>query len=109
MYEIAQWNGKQELAGLESTTISIDPILLDDVILKLMNEDTTIEDDVIDIDFNFGVKKADRYDYCFALFSGILSSLISKYVKMSGDLNIDLENIDFAQFMHLAKDINIKV
>ena len=72
-----------------------------------MNEDTTIEDDVIDIDFNFGVKKADRYDYCFALFSGILSTVISKYVKMSGD--IDLENIDFVQFMHLAKDINIKV
>ena len=109
MYEITQWNGKKELAGLESTTISIDPILLNDAILKLMNKDTTIEDDVIDIDFNFGVKKADRYDYCFALFSGILSSLISKYVKMSGDLNIDLENIDFAQFMHLAKDINIKV
>ena len=109
MYEITQWNGKKELAGLESTTISIDPILLNDAILKLMNKDTTIEDDVIDIDFNFGVKKADRYDYCFALFSGILSSLISKYVKMSGDLDIDLENIDFAQFMHLAKDINIKV
>ena len=109
MYEIAQWNGKQELAELDNTTISIDPILLNDAILKLMNEDTTIEDDVIDIDFNFGVKKADRYDYCFALFSGILSSLISKYVKMSGDLDIDLENIDFVQFMHLAKDINIKV
>lgn len=109
MYEIAQWNGKQELAGLESTTISIDPILLDDVILKLMNEDTTIEDDVIDIDFNFGVKKADRYDYCFALFSGILSTVISKYVKMGGDIDINLENIDFVQFMHLAKDINIKV
>ena len=69
MYEIAQWNGKQELAELDNTTISIDPILLNDAILKLMNEDTTIEDDVIDIDFNFGVKKADRYDYCFALFS----------------------------------------
>ena len=107
MYEITQWNGKQELAELDNTTISIDPILLNDAILKLMNEDTTIEDDVIDIDFHFGVKKADRYDYCFALFSGILSSLISKYVKMSGD--IDLENIDFAQFMHLVKDINIKV
>lgn len=107
MYEITQWNGKQELAELDNTTISIDPILLNDAILKLMNEDTTIEDDVIDIDFHFGVKKADRYDYCFALFSGILSSLISKYVKMSGD--IDLENIDFAQFMHLSKDINIKV
>lgn len=65
MYEIAQWNGKQELAELDNTTISIDPILLNDAILKLMNEDTTIEDDVIDIDFNFGVKKADRYDYCF--------------------------------------------
>lgn len=109
MYEIAQWNGKQELAELDNTTISIDPILLNDAILKLMNEDTTIEDDVIDIDFNFGVKKADRYDYCFALFSGVLSSLISKYVKMSGDLDIDLEKMDFAQFMHLAKDINIKV
>lgn len=109
MYEITQWNGKQELAELDNTTISIDPILLNDAILKLMNEDTTIEDDVIDIDFNFGVKKADRYDYCFALFSGILSSLISKHVKMSGDLDIDLEKMDFAQFMHLAKDINIKV
>lgn len=109
MYEITQWNGKKELAGLESTTISIDPILLNDAILKLMNKDTTIEDDVIDIDFNFGVKKADRYDYCFALFSGILSSLISKYVKISGDLDIDLEKMDFVQFMHLAKDINIKV
>lgn len=109
MYEIAQWNGKQELAELDNTTISIDPILLNDAILKLMNKDTTIEDDVIDIDFNFGVKKADRYDYCFALFSGVLSSLISKYVKMSGDLDIDLEKMDFAQFMHLAKDINIKV
>lgn len=109
MYEITQWNGKQELAELDNTTISIDPILLNDAILKLMNKDTTIEDDVIDIDFNFGVKKADRYDYCFALFSGVLSSLISKYVKMSGDLDIDLEKMDFAQFMHLAKDINIKV
>lgn len=109
MYEITQWNGKQELAELDNTTISIDPILLNDAILKLMNEDTTIEDDVIDIDFHFGVKKADRYDYCFALFSGVLSSLISKYVKMSGDLDIDLEKMDFAQFMHLAKDINIKV
>lgn len=109
MYEIAQWNGKQELAELDNTTISIDPILLNDAILKLMNEDTTIEDDVIDIDFNFGVKKADRYDYCFALFSGILSTVISKYVKMGGDIDINLENIDFVQFMHLAKDINIKV
>ena len=109
MYEITQWNGKQELAELDTTTISIDPILLNDAILKLMNEDTTIEDDVIDIDFNFGVKKADRYDYCFALFSGILSSLISKYVKMSGDLDIDLEKMDFAQLIHLVKDINIKV
>ena len=61
MYEITQWNGKQELAELDNTTISIDPILLNDAILKLMNEDTTIEDDVIDIDFNFGLKKADRY------------------------------------------------
>lgn len=109
MYEIAQWNGKQELAELDNTTISIDPILLNDAILKLMNEDTTIEDDVIDIDFHFGVKKADRYDYCFALFSGILSTVISKYVKMGGDIDINLENIDFVQFMHLAKDINIKV
>ena len=109
MYEIAQWNGKQELAELDNTTISVDPILLNDAILKLMNEDTTIEDDVIDIDFNFGVKKADRYDYCFALFSGILSTVISKYVKMGGDIDINLENIDFVQFMHLAKDINIKV
>lgn len=109
MYEITQWNGKQELAELDNTTISIDPILLNDAILKLMNEDTTIEDDVIDIDFNFGVKKADRYDYCFALFSGILSSLISKYVKMSGDLDIDLEKMDFAQLLYLVKDINIKV
>lgn len=107
MYEITQWNGKQELAELDNTTISIDPILLNDAILKLMNEDTTIEDDVIDIDFNFGVKKADRYDYCFALFSGILSSLISKYVKMSEDL--DLEKMDFAQLIHLVKDINTKV
>lgn len=107
MYEITQWNGKQELAELDSTTISIDPILLNDAILKLMNEDTTIEDDVIDIDFNLGVKKADRYDYCFAIFSGILSSLINKYVKMSGDL--DLEKMDFAQLIHLVKDINIKV
>lgn len=57
MYEITQWNGKQELAELDTTTISIDPILLNDA---------------IDIDFNFGVKKADRYDYCLALFSGIL-------------------------------------
>ena len=109
MYEITQWNGKQELAELDNTTISIDPILLNDAILKLMNKDTTIEDDVIDIDFNFGVKKADRYDYCFALFSGILSSLISKYVKMSGDLDIDLEKMDFAQLLYLVKDINIKV
>ena len=107
MYEITQWNGKQEPAELDNTTISIDPILLNDAILKLMNEDTTIEDNVIDIDFNFGVKKADRYDYCFALFSGILSSLISKYVKMSEDL--DLEKMDFAQLIHLVKDINIKV
>lgn len=107
MYEITQWKGKQELAELDNTTISIDPILLNDAILKLMNEDTTIEDDVIDIDFNFGVKKADRYDYCFALFSGILSSLISKYVKMSEDL--DFEKMDFAQLIHLVKDINIKV
>lgn len=107
MYEITQWNGKQELAELDNTTILIDPILLNDAILKLMNEDTTIEDDIIDIDFNFGVKKADRYDYCFAIFSGILSSLISKYVKMSGDL--DLEKMDFAQLIHLVKDINIKV
>ena len=109
MYEITQWNGRQELAELDNTTISIDPILLNDAILKLMNKDTTIEDDVIDIDFNFGVKKADRYDYCFALFSGILSSLISKYVKMSGDLDIDLEKMDFAQLLYLVKDINIKV
>ena len=109
MYEITQWNGKQELAELDNTTISIDPILLNDAILKLMNKGTTIEDDVIDIDFNFGVKKADRYDYCFALFSGILSSLISKYVKMSGDLDIDLEKMDFAQLLYLVKDINIKV
>lgn len=109
MYEITQWNGKQELAELDNTTISIDPILLNDAILKLMNKDTTIEDDVIDIDFNFGVKKADRYDYCFALFSGILSSLISKYVKMSGNLDIDLEKMDFAQLLYLVKDINIKV
>ena len=109
MYEITQWNGKQELAELDNTTISIDPILLNDAILKLMNKDTTIEDDVIDIDFNFGVKKADRYDYCFALFSGILSSLISKYVKMSGDLDIDLEKMDFAQLIYSVKDINIKV
>ena len=94
---------------LDNTTISIDPILLNDAILKLMNKDTTIEDDVIDIDFNFGVKKADRYDYCFALFSGILSSLISKYVKMSGDLDIDLEKMDFAQLIYSVKDINIKV
>ena len=107
MYEITQWNGKQELAELDNTTISIDPILLNDAILKLMNEDTTIEDDVIDIDFNFGLKKADRYDYCFALFSGILSSLISNYVKMSEDL--DFEKMDFAQLIHLVKDINIKV
>lgn len=107
MYEITQWNGKQELAELDNTTISIDPILLNDAILKLMNEDTTIEDDVIDIDFNFGVKKADRYDYCFAIFSGILSFLISKYVKMSEDL--DFEKMDFAQLIHLVKDINIKV
>lgn len=107
MYEITQWSGKQELAELDNTTISIDPILLNDAILKLMNEDTTIEDDVIDIDFNFGLKKADRYDYCFAIFSGILSSLISKYVKMSEDL--DLEKMDFAQLIHLVKDINIKV
>lgn len=107
MYEITQWNGKQQLAELDNTTISIDPILLNDAILELMNEDTTIEDDVIDIDFNFGVKKADRYDYCFAIFSGILSSLISKYVKMSEDL--DFEKMDFAQLIHLVKDINIKV
>ena len=106
MYEITQWNGKQELAELDNTTISIDPILLNDAILKLMNEDITIEDDVIDIDFNFGVKKADRYDYCFALFSGILSSLISKYVKMSEDL--DFEKMDFAQLIHSVKDINSK-
>lgn len=52
MYEITQWNGKQELAELDNTTISIDPILLNDAILKLMNKDTTIEDDVIDIDFH---------------------------------------------------------
>lgn len=69
MYEITQWNGKQELAELDNTTISIDPILLNDAILKLMNKDTTIEDDVIDIDFNFGVKKADRYDYCLAILA----------------------------------------
>ena len=105
MYEITQWKGKQELAELDNTTISIDPILLNDAILKLMNEDTTIEDDVIDIDFNFGLKKADRYDYCFALFSGILSSLISNYVKMSEDL--DFEKMDFAQLIHLVKDINL--
>ena len=28
---------------------------------------------------------------------------------MGGDIDINLENIDFVQFMHLAKDINIKV
>lgn len=49
MYEITQWNGKQELAELDNTTISIDPILLNDAILKLMNKDTTIEDDVVSV------------------------------------------------------------
>ena len=43
MYEIAQWNGKQELAELDNTTISIDPILLNDAILKLNITDHLIQ------------------------------------------------------------------
>ena len=37
MYEITtQWNGKKELAELDNTTISIDPILLNDVSVRLI-------------------------------------------------------------------------
>lgn len=79
MYEITGWNGNALDANGQEQKILIEKLLLDDSILNAFNGD--INDDVIDIEFVKGVKKADSIDYCFATFCGVLSFLVDRAIR----------------------------
>lgn len=83
MYELTCWNSQQK--------VLIEKTLLDDSILNSFDGD--IYEDVIDIEYAAHVKKVDRVDYCFAIFSGVFSFLVDRLIHTS-DHEIKLDDLN---------------
>ncbi len=104
MYELTGWNGNALDENGQEQKILIEKILLDDSILNSFHGD--IYDDVIDIEFVKGVKKADSIDYSFAIFSGILSFMVDRAVRTSEKVIDFDENIDLNQLFSIVMKLD---
>ncbi len=96
MYELTNYR-QMFLENGEDFKITVDALPIDYDLLKHFNDNQEIYDNIIDVEFEKSVKKADKLDYIFAVFSGVVTYLASiairKYGKEITPDNIDLEKI----------------
>lgn len=81
MYEITNWQSQYLVDSNDIPKITLESCVLNEDFLKQFNQNQDVESDCIDIKFDSRLKKADKYDYGFAVFSGILSYIVSDYFK----------------------------
>ncbi len=96
MYELTEWQGQYLLDANDIPKITIDANVLDEDILKKFNGNQDIESDCINLEFSSGVKKADKLDYSFALFAGIVSYSVDAFLgkfKSDDSLKDVLKNV----------------
>lgn len=94
MYELTEWQGQHLLDANDIPKITLDSHVLDENILKKFNNNQDIENDFINVEFTQGIKKADKLDYSFALFAGVVSYFIDKNLKgIKKEENLDLDSI----------------
>ena len=48
--------------------------------LNFLENDETFKSNVFDAKFESGLKKADKLDYCFAMFSGTVAFVLNQYL-----------------------------
>lgn len=87
MYELVLSN--------QNVVSNITPIMLDQNVISLANVKDDEKDaiDVIDVEFTTGLKRAEKNDYIFALFSGSLACAIHKVIVNSLKINLDLKEL----------------
>ena len=102
MYELTEYR-QMFLENGEDFKITVDSLPLDYELIKNLNNNQELDEDIIDVEFKKGIKKADKLDYSFAIFSGVLTFLLSKALnKYNG--NFDEKNIDYKEIFNQAKD-----
>lgn len=84
MYELVVRNDY----SVDSLSIQYDPIIVDgELIDNLTSEIENNELNVFDIEFVKTVKKADKFDYLFAVFSGVVSFGVNKLITKNNKHN----------------------
>ncbi|MGM9948355.1 hypothetical protein [Floccifex sp.] len=77
-------------------------MFIDDTLEKLYGKNTFSEDvDIIDIKFIESIKKADKFDYLYAIFCGVVSNYVNKLVNKMDEDKIELEKSDFSNLENL--------
>ena len=87
----------------EDFKITVDTLPIDYDLLKQFNNSQEIYDDIIDVEFKKGAKKADKLDYIFAVFSGVVTYLASIAIRKYGE-EITFNNVDIEKVFTQAKD-----
>lgn len=105
MYELTNWTGNALAGTDDEIKILYEKLLLDESFFQEKDNTLEINDDVIDIEFAKGVKKAAACDYMFAVFCGSICFAIDKAILSSSkiDHSLDFENIDLEMVVPLLK------
>lgn len=80
---------KEEAYLVNPIKITVSPLNL-----NFLENDATFKSNVFDAEFESGLKKADKLDYCFAMFSGTVAFVLNQYLLKFHEDNIDFENLD---------------
>lgn len=80
---------KEEAYLVNPIKITVSPLNL-----NFLENDATFKSNVFDAKFESGLKKADKLDYCFAMFSGTVAFVLNQYLLKFNEDNIDFENLD---------------
>lgn len=98
MYEIVKWkDGNNEIEFRnEHSFVGVNNLLISN------NNINTL--DVVDVNFNSKVKRADKIDYSFAILSGIISSIVDTLLIGKIDLE-KIEKMDYKDILSLLKII----
>jgi hypothetical protein len=105
MYELTGWNGNALAGTDEEIKILYDKILLDESFFKEKDRTLEIDEDVIDLEFEKGVKKADAYDYAFASFCGVVCFAIDRAIRKSSKIDKNINLNDIASIVPLLKEL----
>lgn len=98
MYELTNWEGMQLSMPLQYNTIEIDEEFIKNYSLNLGEENLN----VFNVEFKKEIKKADKIDYLFSIFSGTLSCGLDYLISKNNKINIKAGNEGLKSYIKLA-------